>query len=645
MNLKIKKIAIPFCIILITILLPFLNGKSDSIILPFACLLLGFLLMLILYLNPPLNTNAKHIFKKLPTLAIIIFLLVLLASNFFSVTPYFSWFCFLETMVFVSIFIVLSSLTFSQKFLETFSLIFLGTATTLSLIGIYIYEMGHSTLITSILYNPNVFASYLLFSLPLALYFLFNSSERKRSLLFAILAILLFSTFILTKSRGGLISAIPSLPLLVLLFHRQQGIKKIAKIILILLIGCFLLTTTLSSLRAKEIESPIISKSTYTYLAQVETSLSDRSKFWQGTISMFREKPFLGWGLSSFETIYPRYQSSAVEYAKYPHNYYLGLLGETGIAGAIFFYTFIISLIYLGFKSIQKTLNKDFGDKKIILSSVFFLSILSSIIHSSLDFNWNFQVNLLTFFILAGIFLGSINQPTIESESKKRTLTTKYFILLIGSIFIFTSLVLSYSFYCFRKGEKLEDIKDYSSAISTHKKGTTFNPNPKYLLRQGILLYSTGKLNQAQELTNELKQISPQDKEAFLLAGKIKAKKKDHDAENDFKKAILINPYFINAYLELSQFYLQEGEINESLKILEQGIKKYDEDSIQYFKEQRSNIAKALRVKEEDCYLTPVDKIASFYFLKGEIENKTGKQKEAECSLERAKEIMSPIKK
>jgi len=498
---------------------------------------------------------------------------------------------------------------------------------------------------TSILYNSNVFANYLLFSIPFAVYFLLNSLEKKRQLLFAVSAILLFSTFILTKSRGGLISAVPSLFLLVVLFYKKQGKKKIVKTIFVLLMGCLLLITTLSSLRAREDETPVISKNTYTHFIRIKTSFSDRTKFWQGAISMFKEKPFLGWGLSSFETIYPRYQSSAIEYAKYPHNYYLGLLAETGATGAIFFYIFIISLIYLGFKSIQKTLSKNFDDKKLILSSIFFFSILGPIIHSSFDFNWHFQTNFLTFFILAGIFLSSINQSATGRESKKRILATKYLFLSIGLMFILISLVLSYSLYYFKKGEELEKIKDYSFVLSTYKKGTSFNPNPKYLIRQGILLYSTGELNQAQELTNKLKQTSPQNKEVFLLSGKIKAKKKDHDAENDFKKVISINPYFTSAYVELSQFYLQEEEINKSLRSLEKGIEKYDEDSIQYFKEQRSHFAKKLRIKEENCYLTPIDEIASLYLLKGKIENKIGNQEEAERSFEKAEEIMSPIKK
>jgi O-antigen ligase len=73
---------------------------------------------------------------------------------------------------------------------------------------------------------------------------------------------------------------------------------------------------------------------------------SDRFKYWQVAVTMFKENPFLGKGLGTFMAYFSRYMPNL--FVAYAHNCYLQILAESGIFSLIAFLGFVSLVIYKG---------------------------------------------------------------------------------------------------------------------------------------------------------------------------------------------------------------------------------------------------------------------------------------------------------
>ncbi len=68
-----------------------------------------------------------------------------------------------------------------------------------------------------------------------------------------------------------------------------------------------------------------------------DTSADVRTVLWQGTWSMLRDRPIVGAGLGAFPTVYNQYRlPKHVELLQYPHNLFLNVWSELGLAGLFF---------------------------------------------------------------------------------------------------------------------------------------------------------------------------------------------------------------------------------------------------------------------------------------------------------------------
>lgn len=68
-----------------------------------------------------------------------------------------------------------------------------------------------------------------------------------------------------------------------------------------------------------------------------DTSADVRTVLWQGTWSMLQDRPLIGAGLGAFPTVYNSYRlPKHVELLQYPHNLFLNVWSELGIAGLLY---------------------------------------------------------------------------------------------------------------------------------------------------------------------------------------------------------------------------------------------------------------------------------------------------------------------
>lgn len=389
-------------IVVLLILPPFFTGGRDYFILPL--FLISCSLLLLLYNLGPGRKHENAPKNNWPlTLSIWLwglFLFIGAFSLFYSVSPYKSIDFYILLLGYFVLFFVLSRLKFRLKEIRIFVLLLLGCGSILSLIGIYYYLFGQYSRVISTFYWSNPFAGYLLLILPLALGMFFKSKERADLVMYAAVAGLLVSAFILTQSRASYLSFIIPLFVLGWIFRRVPKKEILAKLA-ILLLGVFILVTIVFSAKAG---SPTLFFLSREAQEDTDVSLSLRWNYWKGAFKIFKDYPLFGSGLATFGIVYPAYQESPLAFSKYAHNHYLQMLSEVGVLGAIPFFLLIISLIFLGLRAIKKKFLKVSEEDFYMI--FFFCGILGSLIHNGADFDWYFPANFITFWILAGLFYG-----------------------------------------------------------------------------------------------------------------------------------------------------------------------------------------------------------------------------------------------
>lgn len=133
--------------------------------------------------------------------------------------------------------------------------------------------------------------------------------------------IVFFAAILFTKSQAAILSILFSSILYAYDNRKNIDVKnnKIMIIILIIL-GIFL-------------------------VANIELkSIFDRLSWWYSAIKMFLERPFTGWGYSSFTHVVSAFSSLELK-TIYPHNYFLGILAEGGIFALVFWILFLFKTV------------------------------------------------------------------------------------------------------------------------------------------------------------------------------------------------------------------------------------------------------------------------------------------------------------
>jgi O-antigen ligase len=143
---------------------------------------------------------------------------------------------------------------------------------------------------------------------------------------------------------------------------------------------------------------------------------SGRLQFWQTTLLMIRDYPFLGVGLDAFGVAYTRYDTMngyfRIEQA---HNEYLQVLAEAGFIGLILVLVFIFLLFRQGWQVFSTTRDRFRSGVSIgALAGCF-----GVIIHSFFDFPLRTPSNLLMFLILAALATVNIADPKIRHHKSR----------------------------------------------------------------------------------------------------------------------------------------------------------------------------------------------------------------------------------
>lgn|GEM_PF-218973 len=270
---------------------------------------------------------------------------------------------------------------------DTFVVLLMLAGLVNAIIGIYQYYGGSGAL--HLLINeryfrafgtfgqPNPFGGFMGLTLPLALaamltalWSLFQQAKRSitniwkspdflRLILFAVASVTIAIALYLSYSRGAWLGIVVAIGVMVFALPRRFSHSLLLAGAALLLavaviasgrlpagIAARLSTITEDIFNVRDVRGVDINPENYAVI--------ERLAHWQAAINMATSYPWTGVGLGNYEVAY---QDFRLINWKFPlghaHNYYLNVVAETGIIGLVFYATFIVSILFLAWRTRQ----------------------------------------------------------------------------------------------------------------------------------------------------------------------------------------------------------------------------------------------------------------------------------------------------
>lgn len=190
-------------------------------------------------------------------------------------------------------------------------------------------------------------------------------------------------------------------------------------------------------------------------------AIQDRIVWWKAGAAMVSDFPWFGVGLGNFPSAFLAYENSPTLNTLFPHNYFIGLLSETGFIGIM-----SVMLLFAGWLQIVIK-NKNQIKERLPFVYGVGLSLLFSLFHIGLEY----FINLM----MLGIFAGITIAPFLEKNVMPR-LSVK--IVAVALIFISIPYIVS----PFRASQNViyaqhqMDEKKYDEAITTLSLAADLDP-------------------------------------------------------------------------------------------------------------------------------------------------------------------------
>jgi O-antigen ligase len=195
--------------------------------------------------------------------------------------------------------------------------------------------------------DPNDLAMTMVLALPMAWY-LGITSERKlvRWIARGYVVVGVFAV-VLTGSRGGMIACLTALTLVPLTLTRLTPGRRATAVVLMGLAGAVAIANV----------PPEIVERFASTTSQVEGgSISGRGRIWRAGLTVFAQRPLMGYGTGSFKGAVSPILGEATQVA---HNSFISILVEEGLVGLIFYLTMMGAVFFSLFR--LPTLPRRFG--------------------------------------------------------------------------------------------------------------------------------------------------------------------------------------------------------------------------------------------------------------------------------------------
>jgi len=424
--------------------------------------------------------------------------------------------------------------------------------------------------------RTNDLCAYLLLIFPLAFCnFLYEDDSYLEKSIYGISSIFIFTSIVLTFSRGIWLSLLFGIFLIFALGHKI--LKKNWIFIVVVVILCLIpiilnwesIITRFASLQ--------------NVFTSVENSIEWRKSLLRGSVKIFEDNPIFGTGLNTFAFVYSLYQERAGYFSINSHNYYLQLLTETGVVGFITFIVLALSILYISFKTF-------FNAEKLFkgISLGLLIGVITSLIHISVDIDWSIASIPIVFWLEVGLLISIYNdvgfKETRFSDFSSHFDYIKKPILITIAILLITIPSFNYlSLNLFSLAKVKLDNNDIKGAETYNTWAMRFAPYPssKHHWQEAVILEKENKIPEAIKMIQKAIKLDKYNyafyEEYSQLLLKENYEKNKKKALDVLIEAVTYNPYF-HPYLyeQVGDFYIQKmNNFNEGLRWYEDAILRF----------------------------------------------------------------------
>jgi O-antigen ligase len=296
----------------------------------------------------------------------------------------------------------------SPKVLRTFALSVVVYAFLLALFAILQFFSSGGLIYWSVKTAGNPFGPYVNRShyaglmemlIPLAATYVLSRPQRSPWRAWLGVSLLLpLASVLLAGTRGGVIALAVELAILLVIVLRHPlvaGGRGLAVGIAMGAVGAAALFFYLDSAGAtRRLES--VAK----VVASPQTALGERGIAARDALRILRDYRWLGTGLGSFDTVFPRYQTLATDWRwTHAHNDYAEALAETGLVGGLLMVSALALFFRCAFGKLAKRLRHDVGWLQLGAA----IGCCGLLVHSFVDFNLHIPANAAWFAVLAAV--------------------------------------------------------------------------------------------------------------------------------------------------------------------------------------------------------------------------------------------------
>ncbi len=421
-------------------------------------------------------------------------------------------------------------------------------------------SFGYLRLISTF-FQHNAFAGFLILPIILSLW-LFFEEEKWGYVLWATAVVFLLTGFFLTFSRGGFLSlGAALLVFFIFLWRACQSPRAF-----VMRCGLILFLITISALfaysifYAKRLEAETSGSSLaapYSHELSGETGITSRLVYMKYAAELFRERPFIGFGLGAFATEARRIQDDVRFFSTDPHNLYLRFAAELGGIGGILFFLFLGGVIF-------QACRYSLAHPHDLLFSAFFAGFSGMLIHNGGDVDFQFPANIFLFFAAAAVLVSPGSRNISESVRTRLGLSVGAAVLAAVAL---ASLLGSY----------FGNRADYKQAIR-------FDPfNPFLKIAYAVDAFQKQDFTKAEVLLKEAEALHPYERRIFLLKATLLRQRGERAAaEAAYKTALELAPFRdLEAVMGLVNVYLEERKIDEAIRIAQAALERFPQKAFE----------------------------------------------------------------
>jgi O-antigen ligase len=225
-------------------------------------------------------------------------------------------------------------------------------------------------------------------------------------MLWLFLATTLFAALMFSRSRMGIISAIVSLiVVLVLAGTSSFPARSRAIVAALFFLGVLGLVVWIGS-------DPVIIRFESLGQEYVQSG-QNRISIWRDTLKLIHQNPLFGTGLGSFPVAYPSVQTSFLTlFVDHAHCDYLEVVSDLGFTGGILLFGSIFWILARAISRHNEV--EERFDKDVLLACAG--SIAAILLHSMVDFNLHIPANALVFSVILALACSSARQVKMSPK-------------------------------------------------------------------------------------------------------------------------------------------------------------------------------------------------------------------------------------